>query len=205
MKTIFFLFSYLVISILLTGCSSTQLLSSWNDTSAQKSPIEPVLIIGVANNNPTIRNIYEDTFVNSFAKAKILAIPSHTISEQPIEPNEQSLREIIKKADAGTVLITHILDAKEENSFIPSSYVVGSNSYAPGRLYSYYPFVRSSVSDMGSYVNKTIVILESNLYDVKTENLIWSARTKSIDPVMTKKYYQGITDILTSDLTSKHL
>ncbi len=205
MKTIFILFSYLVISILFTGCSSTQLLSSWSDKSAKNIPIEPVLIIGVANNNPTIRNIYEDTFVNSFAKAKIRAIPSHTISKKPIEPNEQSLREIINKADATTVLITHIFNSQENNAFIPSSYVVGSNSYSPGRLYSYYPFVRSSVSDLGSYVTKTTIILESNLYDVKTENLIWSARTKSIDPIMTKKYYQEITDILTNDLTSKHL
>ncbi|HID03769.1 MAG TPA: hypothetical protein EYP18_11270 [Desulfobacterales bacterium] len=113
------------------------------------------------------------------------------------------MREIIKKTNAKTILITHLISDTEKDFYIPSSLIIGTNSY--DRLYSYFPFVHSPVASSGSYVSTNKVILETSLYDIETEKLIWTARTESIDPVMTRKYYQQLIDLFLKDLSKKKL
>lgn len=200
------LFQYLLIfltSILLGSCSTNRLLSSWNDESYERSSIAPVLVLGVTKNNETKRRIYEDTFVDSLNGAQTEAIASYTLNKQSIDPTEEALRKVIKKTKAKTILITHLVSDTEKAFFVPSSVVIGSNSYE--RLYSYYPFIHNSVASSGSFVSTSKVILETSLYDVETEELIWTARTESIDPVMTRKYYQQLIDLFLNDLTSKKM
>lgn len=110
----------------------------------------------------------------------------------------------LRKTNAESVLITHLVKANEKNSYQPHSVIIGTNSYNRG-LYGYYPMIYNSVYQSGSYVTQTKVVLETSLYDVKTEKRIWSAQTESIDPVMTRKYYQQLIDLFLDDLKNKKL
>jgi len=203
MKNKYLLFLILLTNTLLSSCSTNRLLSSWNDESFEQSSIATVLVIGVTKNDETKRRIYEDTFVDSLNSVQTKAIASYTLKKQSIEPTEKALREIIKKTNAKTILITHLVSDTEKDFYIPSSLIIGTNSY--DRLYSYFPFVHSSVASSGSYVSTNKVILETSLYDIETEKLIWTARTESIDPVMTRKYYQQLIDLFLKDLSKKKL
>ena len=201
MKYSFFL--VLLINVLFSSCSTNKLLSSWNNESFEQSSLSPVLVIGITKNDETKRRIYEGTFVDSLNSAQTKAIASYTFSKQSIQPSEKALREAIKKTNAKTILITHLVSDSEKDFYVPSSLVIGTNSY--NGLYSYYPLVYNSVSASGSFVSTTKVVLETNLYDVESEKLIWTARTESIDPVMTRKYYQQLIDLFLNDLSDKKL
>ncbi len=111
---------------------------------------------------------------------------------------------MIRKTGASTILITHMVSADEKDFYQPSNLIIGTNSYSRG-LYGYYPHIYRSVYSSGSYVSTTKVTLETSLYDVTTEKLIWTARSVSIDPVMTRKYYQQLIDLFLADLRSKKL
>lgn len=190
---------------LLSSCSTSRLLTSWENEAQQDYVINQVLVIGIAKNE-TKRRIYEDTFTDSLVDSGIKAIASYTASQQPIEPDEKQLREVIRKTNADSVLITHLVTASEKNSYQPHSRIIGTNSYNYGRgLYGYYPMIYNSVYQSGSYVTKTKVVLETSLYDVKTEERIWTSQTESIDPVMTRKYYQQLINLFLDDLKDKKL
>ncbi|MBL4902734.1 MAG: hypothetical protein JKY62_08780 [Desulfocapsa sp.] len=205
MKTLYLFFLISVATIFLSSCSASKLLSSWKDESLEQGSISPVLVIGVVKHDETKRRIYEDTFVDSFKSAGTNAMASYTLSKAPIEPHKTALREIIKKAEAKTILITHMVSSQEKDFFQPSSRIIGTNSYSNQSLFSYYPFIYNSVSSSGSYISTTKVLLETSLYDVKTEKLIWTARTESIDPVMTRKYYQQLIDLFLQDLADQKI
>jgi len=205
MKTLYLFFLIPVATIFLSSCSANKLLSSWKDESLEQNSISPVLVIGVAKHDETKRRIYEDTFVDSFKSAGTKAMASYTLSQAPIKPDETALREIIKKAEAKTILITHMVSSQEKDFFQPSSRVIGTNSYSNHGLYNYYPHIYNSVSSSGNYISTTKVLLETSLYDVKTEKLIWTARTESIDPVMTRKYYQQLIDLFLKDLADQNI
>lgn len=188
---------------LLSSCSTSRLLSSWESETHKSYVMDQVLVIGIAKNE-TKRRIYEDTFTDSLMDSGINAVASYTARQQPIEPDEKQLREVIRKTNADSVLITHLVSANEKNSYQPHSTIIGTNSYSRG-LYGYYPMIYHSVYQSGSYLTKTKVVLETSLYDVKTEERIWTAQTESIDPVMTRKYYQQLIDLFLDDLKNKKL
>ncbi len=192
----------LLLGFILSSCTSNKLLSSWDDKSLEHHNLGKVLVIGVAQNE-TKRRIYEDTFVSSLTQAGTHAIASYTVTKQSIEPSEKSLREVVKKTGVQSVLITHLVNKNEKDYYQPSNIILGTNSYTPG-LYGYYPFVYGSVYASGSYSSTTKVILETSIHDVKTETLIWTARSESTDPVMTRKYYQKLIDLFLHDLSRKN-
>ena len=195
---------FILLGTLLVSCSSSRLLSTWqSDNSSQFKP-STMLIMGIARDE-TKRRIYEDTFSDTFQTLGMKAVPSYTISKQPIEPVEKTLREIVARSGCDSVLITHIVGASETDFYQRDSVIVGTNNLGDFGLYGYYPFIYNSIHGGGSYISTTRVVLESSLYDVQTEERIWSARSESIDPVMTRKYYQKLIDLFISDMKKKEI
>lgn len=190
--------------LLLSSCSASKLLSTWESDTAAQFNTTKILVIGVAKEE-TKRRIYEDTFTDSLLAMKVDAVASYTASKVAIEPTEEHLREIIKKSGCDSVLITHMVRASEKDYYQPHSRIIGTNNLGSYGLYGYYPFIYRSVYSGGSYVSTTKVVLETTLYDVITEKRVWSARSESIDPVMTRKYYQQLIDLFLSDLKNKKI
>jgi hypothetical protein len=188
---------------LLSSCSASKLLSTWKSDSAAQFKTSRMLVIGVAKDE-TKRRIYEDTFTDSLIAMNVNAVPGYTTSESAIEPTEKHLREAVKKSGCDSVLITHMVGASEKDFYQPHNRILGTNNLSSYGLYGYYPFIHRSVYS-GSYVSTTKVVLETSLYDVATEKRIWSARSESIDPVMTRKYYQQLINLFLSDLESKKI
>lgn len=197
-------FLILLCSFVLSSCSANKLILSWKNESLDQYQMDTVLVVGIARDE-TKRRIYEDTFVSSLTESGVQAIPSYTVSKQSIEPNKKALREMLTKSHATAVLIIHMIDQKETEFYQRSSALIGTNNYYGSTLYGYYPYVWNSISPSESYVNTIKVILETNLYDVQTENLLWSARSESTDPVMTRKYYQELIDLFLNDLKKDNL
>ncbi len=201
----------LLCSIVLSGCSANKLTSSWKNDSLGQYEMGTVLVVGVARDEIK-RRIYEDTFVSSLTEAGVHAVPSYTVTKQSVEPSKEALQETLTKAHATTVLITHKISRDEIQAYQRSALLIGSNnyygvtgpdSYYGNNLYGYYPFIWNAMAPTGSYYEKITVMLETNLYDVKTENLLWSARSESTDPVMTRKYYQKLINLFLDDLQKK--
>ncbi len=197
--------SLLIVTLFLfTGCAANKILSSYSNPETQSYTLESVLIIGVAAHE-TKRHIYENTFAESLTKKGVKSVPSYTVSQQPIQPTRESLVKVISRSAAKTVLVTHLVGKDEKLIYTPgTTYIHNGNTYGSG-LYGYYPFVFNTIHSPGSYKDTTKVILETSLYDVATERLIWTARTESIDPVMTKKYYQMLIDLFLEDLQETNL
>ncbi|MBU0944444.1 MAG: hypothetical protein KJ804_14530 [Proteobacteria bacterium] len=197
-------FSLLLVTLLVTSCSANKLLFSWTDKSLDQYRLRKILVIGVAKDE-TKRRIYEDTFVSSLTKIEVPAVPSYTVSKEAIKPSTEGLQEIIKRSEAGAVLITHLVGKNEEDALPPSLGLNAINTRFPYGLYGYYPVIYHAVYSIGNYSDNTKVVLETNLYDVRTEKLIWSARSQSIDPVMTRKYYQQLINLFLSDLEKQNI
>ena len=204
MKNRYPFFLLFLCSFILSSCSANKLTSSWKDASLDQYQMGTVLVVGIARDE-TKRRIYEDTFVSSLTEAGVQAIPSYTVSKQSVEPSEKALREMLTKAHATSVLITHMISQKETESYQRSARLIGTNNYYGSTLYGYYPFIWSSIAPAGSYTSTIKVMLETNLYDVKTERLLWSAHSESTDPVMTRKYYQELIDLFLDDLKKDNL
>jgi hypothetical protein len=205
MKNVFPLSLLLTIVLILGACgASVKMLGSWMDNSMAGYSIDNVLVIGLSRKDIK-RNLWENTFVELLAKKNVKAQASHNITDdQMIEPDRQSIIEALQKSGADTVLITRVIDSNTEIKTLP-----GFVNYQPLPVYSgmhdYYGFAYRSVYVPPIDISKTTAYLESNVYDIATEKLIWTAQSEAIDANLLKSDYAKIANLLLDDLRKKKL
>lgn len=158
---------------MLCACA-TRPTAEWQDDS-YSGPIRDVLIIGVSEQQ-TNRRIFEDTFVNELRERNVVATASATV----LEADEKISKETVETAIAGksidTVLVTRLLGVEDRQSY---------HEPTTARYYrGYYTYYSQSwnYANSGYYRQYQVLKLETNVYDVKTNRLVWSMQSESVDP-----------------------
>lgn len=186
--------------LLLSSCASSSLVASWHDENYSGAGVlDNVLIIAVTNDE-TLKRLYEDIFVEKLAASGISARPSYKLSESDIKPDRESMQRAIDESGAGALLITrHLGTDVKEHYHPPQRTMLWSDPYY-SRYHRYYPMAYREVYTPGYTVKVTTVSLESNLYDVSTEKLVWSVRSESVNPSMSRKYVNELIHLCIEDL-----
>ena len=199
---LYLLFLYLAVAILLSSCASTSLTNAWHDQSySGTNSLDDVLVIAVTEEE-TSRRLYEDGFVAKLAESGVRGVPSYSLQISDIEPTKQALQTAVAMANARFVLITRHLTTDKKQHYNPPQPLYVDPYYS--RVHSYYPMAYREVRYSPGYnYTVTTVSIESNLYDAQTEKLIWSAQSKSVDPKMSKSYFDGLVNVFAKDLQDK--
>jgi hypothetical protein len=195
---------------LLSSCANTKISQSWVEPNHNKS-YNDLLIIGIGESEQT-RRAYESNFVEELNRHKIEALASYTLIKSDEEFDRDTVVKAIEGLDIDAVLVTHLVGVDEETVYRSTggygSYGYGGGYYRGGHyggLYSYYPHVNSYVHDPGYYTTHETYTLETNLYDVKSEELIWSARSRTFSPESVDEVIVDLTKLLIKDLEDKKL
>ena len=199
---LYLLFLYLAVAILLSSCASTSLTNAWHDQSySGTNSLDDVLVIAVTEEE-TSRRLYEDGFVAKLAESGVRGVPSYSLQISDIEPTKQAVQTAVAMANARFVLITRHLTTDKKQHYSPPQPLYVDPYYS--RVHSYYPMAYREVRYSPGYTyTVTTVSIESNLYDAQTEKLIWSAQSKSVDPKMSKSYFDGLVNVFAKDLQDK--
>ena len=198
------------VSFLLFSCASTKISQSWVDPGNKKS-YSNLLIIGIANSEQT-RRAYESYFVEELSANGIKAEASYKLIKSNVEIDRESVTKAIKGMDIDGVIVTHMVSVDEETVYRAPTTVVYGGGYGGyyggasyGSLYNYYPHVNSYVHQPGYYTTHETYTLETSLYDVVSEELVWSARTRTFSPESVDEVIVDLTKLLVKDLTDKKL
>lgn len=159
---------------ILTGCSQTKVTSVWVDPQYQGDGIDNVFVVGVSRDGG-IRRIFEDEFVKQFNQRGVAATSSYSVVPDAELKDENLLDQKIKASGSDTILMTRLLDIRKDTQYVPPDYVYAPPPYYYGGWHGYYS--RAYMVNPGYTVEYETAVLETNLYDVKTDKLIWSARS----------------------------
>jgi hypothetical protein len=195
---------FFITAILLTACANTKISQSWVEPD-NKRVYGNLLIIGISNSEQN-RRAFESNFVESLVAYGAEAQASYKLIKSNEKIDRDTISKAIKGMDIDGVIITHVVGVDEETVYRPSmDYMPMYGGGYYGGLYSYYPHVNTYVTSPGYYTTHDTYNLESNLYDVKTEELVWSARSRSFAPDSVQEVIVDLTKLLIEDLDDKHL
>jgi len=195
----------MLVALLLSSCASSKLTMSWVDDSvAGKQQIQDVLVIAVTADD-TIRRLYEDSFTKTLTSDGIHAIPSYTLMHAEISPDKGAIEAVVKEAGAKSVLITRHVSTDTKQQYRPPERVPVYVDPYYSRMTGYYPLAYREAFIPGYSYSVTTVFLESNLYDAQDEKLLWSARSSSVDPKMTKSFIDDLVNVFVADLKKNGL
>ncbi|WP_375582791.1 hypothetical protein [Cyclobacterium xiamenense] len=96
------------------------------------------------------------------------------------EADKEEILSKIKKLGSEAILTVTLLDQTNETRYVP-----GMTTYAPmgvgyyGRFWSYYNQYNPYMYDAGYYTTDKNYYLEANVYDARTEDIVWSSQSES--------------------------
>ncbi len=160
-------------SILLAGCTSTRSVMEWQDE-AWSGKLDNILVIAAVEDNARRRSI-EDAYVENFAAQSVGATPGYTLISNASELSRETVETAIAGQDLDAVLVTRLAGVEEVEEYQPPTSFTHYSSYH--RYYSH----SMRYSSPGYYRKYQVLMLETNLYDTTTKQLIWSMQSESID------------------------
>lgn len=95
-------------------------------------------------------------------------------------PPKEDVHRILEKTGSDVVMIVAIKDIKDETRYVP-----GTATYSPygyGGYYGHYGAGMAYSYSPGYYTTDRTIFLETNLYDLATDDLIWSAQSQTTNP-----------------------
>lgn len=166
---------FIPVAMLLAACATTQLTSVWKDPSYQTRPSK-IMVVGMAK-NAINRRLFEDEFVRQLKSRGTDAIASYTMLSDKLQGDEAAIAQKVKDLGADTVLITRLVSKKTVQSYVPPT------PYFPPPYYGswpdYYGYGYRYMYTPGYIAEDEYAIIETNLYEAKTDKLIWAASSET--------------------------
>jgi hypothetical protein len=158
-------FSVLIALFLVGSCATTVTTNVWRDQTYQ-GPIKKVLVMGISQ-KVGIQRFFEDEFVRQLKGKGTDAVAGYSMLPYDEKMDKDFIAAKARESGADSVLVARPISRKIERSYVPGTY---------RRWGSYYGYAYSS----GYVVDDEYVYIETNLYDVATEKLIWTAQSETI-------------------------
>ena len=181
-----------MLGIISVNCRpSTEITGSWKNPNqravAATEQISSILVTALTERTH-VRQTVEDEIAAALAKegfktTKSIEVLPPTISKGQ-KPDETDLLDRIKDTQADAILTMALIDEETETRYTP-----GNAAYAPVPRFGYYGTFRGyyntwspTLYSPGYYNEDKVYFIETNLYDVETEELLWSAQSEAYNP-----------------------
>ena len=156
---------------LTASCATTKMTDICRDDNF-RGTIRKVVVIGIFK-EPDTRKIFEDEFAARLKARGVDATASRKIVSDAELPDKDVVIGKIRKFGADAVLVTRVMDMEMEKNYVPGQ------AYAVPGYYNYYGAYYSYSYRPGYTETKGSAYLETNLYDLVDEKLVWSGRSKT--------------------------
>lgn len=167
---------------LLTSCSSTSMVSHWRDPGYSGGKMQKVLVMGVAA-NPSMRRQFEDSFSKVLTRRKIQTVSSYVPFPEAASITKEDVERYAQTEGITQILVARIVDKQTVQEYVPPSVTTyGGYGGYPGYYGGWYPYYSTSYSTVvtpGYTYERTIVTVETNVYDVKTAKMIWNGMSNT--------------------------
>ncbi len=207
---------------LLAACNPTRLVGTWQDEGYEGGRFQKVLVLAVTNEG-SVRRISEQAFVDQLRSYGVQALTSSGIfpSEEKVEKDDILAKVAQYGIDA--LIVTKVVRRQKQTE--QRTELTGDTFYDEPWRYRYYdryyhnyydrPLRPRYYSDWYGYYSRSheythartytveyqIITAETNLYDAKSGDLIWTALAETTvygdDPDAMESYTKTVTEELT--------
>ncbi len=201
--------------IAMLACSGPEMTGSWTD-SQFKGPVKKIYIVGIGKSEMN-RRVFEDSFSNKLFSMGVSTQASYRDFMTSEDVNKEALEKIMAENGCDSVLLTRLIGQRKETVVTPGR----AYGYAPGPFYggvggysrpgyysswgNYYGHPYSVIYEPATTNELVIVTVESVMYDLKTEQLIWSAQYEAVVEGGLDKMVQNYVNAAAKDLKGKGL
>jgi hypothetical protein len=187
-------------AVALTGCASTSLKQSWKDPGTTTLlPPGKVLVVAVSD-NPSVRRSVEDELVGLIGAER--ADASYRILDDADLRDTESAKRKVAAGGYNYALALRPVSKSQELTYVP-----GTITPAPyrGGFWGYYGYGWGAYYDPGYVRTDTIVQVETLLYWLDEDKVVWAGLSETVNPSSAEKLVGEIARLVGKDLRKKGL
>nr|WP_162988877.1 DUF4136 domain-containing protein [Pedobacter schmidteae] len=202
----------LLVSGVIWSCSPiTKITGSWVDKSARGKTVNgQTIFIASLTRNMKVRTELENGFTALLAQKNVKTVKGNDYFNPDFYkkiPAEKQLLSQIRNSGANLILTISMINKNSETRYVP-----GIRGYAPfpyyrwyGGFYSYYNYWGPMFYEPGYYVTDKTYFMETNLYDIDNNKLLWSAQSETVNPGSIDNFVQTYPKVLIDQLVKDGL
>ncbi len=189
----------MVMTGLLAGCSKTNLVNSWHDEQYNGPPLTKVMVVAMLDKDIN-RRFFETSFVDKVIREGGNGVASFRYMENLAEFKDRpKLVAAVEKSGADALLIVSVKGVHEEDIHTQGYFSWQPMGYARG-YHGYYSQAYTARYVPGRNLVNRVVQLESRVYAVEGEKLVWGGQTESFNPTSIKRAVNQLVDVIIDDM-----
>jgi hypothetical protein len=176
------------------SCASTEFKSTWKDPEA--GPVElqgkRVAAFAVTKDEAMARGA-EDAMVSALAKQGVKGIPGYQLLSGDDATDKEKLKDKLKEANVDGAVVMRVVGSRQEVNYVPTGPAYGS-------FYGYWDYGWSAVGSPGYLTTDRIVSVETLVYSVPRDKLIWAGVSETFEPGKVDKVTKEIVEKATKEM-----
>jgi hypothetical protein len=190
--------------------SNTTMIGSWANPERQKDKQYHSVYIAALTQNTDAKTVLELALADEVKKRNLHAVKSIDamlpLFTKENKPSKEEMLKVLKDKNCDAIFIVTLLNVKTESRYVPST----TTSFAPypmynyyGGWYNYYGYNYYQVYEPGYYTEDKKFYLESTLFDIDTETILWSGQSKTTNPGSVDDFVRDYVKLVVDDLMAK--
>ncbi|MFV0555141.1 MAG: hypothetical protein ACK5LR_10630 [Mangrovibacterium sp.] len=199
----------LLIALSFTACKSVQEITKAhvNEAALNHKTFEKVCVLAMMPDTD-MKERLEKRMVKALNKKGINSVASAEIAPNKLKSlrgvSVEMLDSILKESGCDALYTISLLDTKTESKFIHNTETIGTAAKFSFIYYedyqSFYSYRNSAEHQGDGMQEQTTYVVESVLYDVKTNQYVWSVQSEAIQPASIKSWMRTYSDQMVEKL-----
>jgi hypothetical protein len=170
------------------ACAATVLLSTWRAPDVERITFGRVLVYAPLH-DPSLRRTAEDTLVQQMTNAH--GVPSYTIIPDSEIGNQDLVRQRASEGGFDGLVVFRVAAVDKQATWVPGDHWGG---YYAGWVY-----------DPGYVQIDTYVRVETNVYDVGKNKLVWASASQTTNPSSVRDLTKDVAHAVAKEMRKQML
>jgi len=187
------------------ACAATTFSSSWKAPEAGPLNFKGKKVAAlVMSQDESMRYGSEDALAREITARGAVGMPAYTVIPKEVIKDKEKAKEFLEKAGVQGVVAMRVVGKDQQITSSPGTYW-GSTYYATFWGGGYYGSGWGGVYDPGYLRTDTIVLVETLVYSLDQNKLVWAGQTRTKNPTEVRPFIQDLASKVAAELKKQGL
>ena len=195
-----------LLMLALVACTaSTKLVNTWKAPDAAPLSLKQgdLVIAMVMSKEETTRRTGEDLLGEELRQRGLRPIPSFTLIPTDQVDDKEKAAAAIQDSGAVALVAMRPIAVNKQQTFVPPTYMGPGGPY--GGWGPYYGYGWGAAYSPGYVVTDTIVRVETLVFDLKQNKLVWAGQSETTNPDNLGQFMRDLVKAVGADMRKKGL
>jgi len=174
------------------ACASTSFNSTWKNPAAEPGNFKGKKVVAlIVSKEEGVRYGAEDALARELTARGMVGIPAYSLIPKELVQDKDKAKEFIEKAGVVGVVAMRVVGKDKEITSSPGGYW-GGPAYATFWGAGYYGYGWGGVYSPGYMQTDTIVIVETLVYSLPQNKLVWAGQSETTNPSKVGPFIQEL-------------